>query len=107
MKTLGNLVLLLAVVPFLASCSSFGGGSGPSTSVSVRCNGPDFNARRADGSPQLSEAQVTADYEMQLRAAGIKGHNTRFWNGCIQTFVKVDGKDVMKFYDPETLREVR
>jgi len=53
-----------------------------------------------------TEDQAAAQFEQALNADGIGAHQTRFWNGCIQTWVKVDGQDVMKFYDPDTLREV-
>src|SRR5258708_5153278 len=95
MKTI---VLLSALVLFALP-------AGPAFAV-PRCDGPDLNATNAQGRPMVDEAALAADYEMQLRSAGIHGHNTRFWNGCLQTFVKIDGHDMMKFYDPNTLQEV-
>jgi hypothetical protein len=106
MKIAHTLAALAAFAPVLAGCASTGV-SGPSTAtVQIRCNGPDFSAVRANGRPQLDEGGMAANYEMQLRATGVKGHQTRWWNGCLQTFVRIDGKEVMKFYDPNTLREV-
>lgn len=63
------------------------------------------------GNPDYGFGNVTEDeaaqrFEQELHGDGIDAHQTRFWNGCIQTFVTVDGKDVMKFYDPDTLREL-
>ncbi len=72
------------------------------------CDGPRFDddERLRFGRPVLSEQEAAANAEMQLRARGIDAHLSRFWNGCIQTFVKEGGRDVMKFYDYDTLREV-
>jgi hypothetical protein len=102
-----------ALAPLLlAGCASFGGPSTDATAattkpVIIRCtDGPDLNAVKPNGRPEVDEAAVTQDYERQLISAGIPAHQTRFWNGCLETFVKVDGKDVMKFYDPGTLKEV-
>jgi hypothetical protein len=55
--------------------------------------------------PQL-ESDAAAQFEQMLNGEGIPAHQTRFWNGCLQTWVKIDGQDVMKFFDPDTLREV-
>jgi hypothetical protein len=44
---------------------------------------------------------------MQLRQQGIDANMTRFWNGCIQTFVRdADGKERMRFFDPDSYREI-
>jgi hypothetical protein len=71
------------------------------------CSGPDgptFVNNKGEQMIDMNAAAQTA--EDQLRAAGVDAHQTRFWNGCIQTFVNIDGHDVMKFYDPHSLREL-
>ncbi len=55
---------------------------------------------------KMSEADRAAFYEQRLRARGIDASDTRFWNECIQTFVREDGHTTMRFYDPYTLDEV-
>jgi hypothetical protein len=55
---------------------------------------------------RLSEADRAAFYEQQLRARGIDASDTRFWQGCIQTWVTENGHFTMRFYDPYTLEEV-
>jgi len=45
-------------------------------------------------------------YEQRLRQRGINAMQTRFWNGCIQTFVVENGKRSMRFYDPWSLEEI-
>jgi hypothetical protein len=103
-----KLVCLAAFVLFLlAGCASTGGTATTSATRNISCtDGPDLNATKANGRPVNDEIELTADYERQLISAGIAAHQTRFWNGCLQTFVRVDGKEVMKFYDPGTLKEV-
>jgi hypothetical protein len=54
----------------------------------------------------LSEADRAKFYEMELNARGIEAANTRFWNGCVQTFVTENGHFTMRFYDPWTLEEI-
>lgn len=54
----------------------------------------------------LGESDRARFYELRLRAMGINASNTRFWNECIQTFVREDGKETMRFYDPWTLEEI-
>jgi len=80
---------------------------------------PAFAVPYCDVSPNMNDG-ASADYgfgpigeeqsaelaEQQLRGDGIDAHQTRFWNGCIQTFVTVDGHDEMQFYDPNTLRRI-
>ena len=70
------------------------------------CDGPDFGKLRADGTRLYDEAGEAAQAELQLRSHGINAHLTRFWNGCIQTFVTEGGHDTMRFYDPDTYREI-
>jgi hypothetical protein len=55
---------------------------------------------------KLSEADRAAFYEQRLRARGIDASDTRFWQGCIQTWVTENGHFTMRFYDPYTLEEV-
>jgi hypothetical protein len=54
----------------------------------------------------LGETDRAMFYEMRLRAMGINASNTRFWSECIQTFVRENGKETMRFYDPWTLEEI-
>ncbi len=58
------------------------------------------------GFGNITEDESAQRFEQELHAAGVDAHQTRFWNGCIQTFVTIDGKDVMKFYNPENLQEM-
>ena len=55
---------------------------------------------------KLGEADRAAFYEQQLRARGYDARDTRFWQGCIQTFVTVNGHFTMRFFDPYTLEEI-
>ena len=55
---------------------------------------------------KFSETDRARFYEMRLRSMGIDAAQTRFWNGCVQTFVTENGKFSMRFYDPWTLEEV-
>ena len=72
------------------------------------CDGPPFDHVNADGTPQYDEMEMAQQAERELRAKGIDANMTRFWNGCIQTFVDDGtGHQEMKFYDPDSLREVR
>lgn len=54
----------------------------------------------------MTENEAAQRFEYLLRGDGVDAHNTRFWNGCIQTFVKVDGRDEMRFYNPDNLAEI-
>lgn len=54
----------------------------------------------------LGETDRAMFYEQRLRAMGIQASNTRFWNECIQTFVRENGRETMRFYDPWTLEEI-
>ena len=55
---------------------------------------------------KLGETDRARFYEFRLNALGIKASNTRFWNECIQTFVRENGRETMRFYDPWTLEEI-
>ena len=55
---------------------------------------------------KLTEDEAADLYEQQLNARGIKAQQTRFWSGCIQTFVRENGHISMRFYDPATLEEI-
>lgn len=80
----------------------------PSLAAAVKCDGPDFSRVDKNGRRVNDEEGMARDAEIVLRMHGATGaHMTRFWNGCLQTFVKgPDGKDVMKFYDPYSYTEV-
>jgi hypothetical protein len=103
-----KLTYLVALAPLLLSgCASTGTVSSAAVSMVPRCNGPNFSEVDAKGRPRFDEAGMARDAELELRANGVRGaHNTRWWNGCLQTFVPIDGHDVMKFYDPDSFREV-
>lgn len=70
------------------------------------CDGPDFERLHKDGTPIYSEIDMAAMAEQELRARGIDASDTRWWNGCLQTFVRENGRTVMKFYDPDSYREI-
>ena len=71
------------------------------------CDPPQLdNARDANGKRFITQDDVVATLESRLRGAGIDAHDSRLWNGCLQTFVRVGGRDVMKFYDPDSLAEL-
>ena len=71
------------------------------------CDGPPFDRVDANGRPEYDEIEMAQQAERELRARGIDANQTRFWNGCIQTFVDDgSGHQEMKFYDPDSLREV-
>ena len=53
--------------------------------------------------PDCGRAVSRSSFEQKLNGDGIRGHQTRFWNGCIQTWVNVGGRDDMQFYDRDTL----
>ena len=55
---------------------------------------------------KFSETERAQFYEQRLRMMGIDARQTTFWNGCIQTDVRENGKLTMRFYDPWTLEEI-
>jgi hypothetical protein len=75
---------------------------------------PDCNSPRGGGGHivlefqigKLSEIERAQFYERRLRMRGIDARQTTFWNGCIQTDVRENGKLTMRFYDPRTLEEI-
>jgi len=71
------------------------------------CDSPRFDLKDSQGNNIWSEEELAAEAEQRLRSHGIDANQTRFWNGCIQTFVDDGaGHQVMKFYDYDTLAEV-
>ena len=54
----------------------------------------------------FSESELAQFYEQRLRMMGIDARQTTFWNGCVQTDVRENGKLTMRFYDPWTLEEI-
>ena len=71
------------------------------------CDGPAFDRVHKDGTPIYSEIDEAALAEQELRSRGIDANDTRWWNGCLQTFVDTGGGHrVMKFYDPNSYREI-
>jgi hypothetical protein len=72
------------------------------------CDGPRFDEdhRKNFGAPVLNEQEAAANAELRLRQQGVDARLSRFWNGCIQTFVNEGGHDVMKFYDYYSLQEI-
>lgn len=67
---------------------------------------PDQNGLVDYGFGPQTESDAAAQLERELNAEGVGAHQTRFWQGCVQTWVNINGHDVMKFYDPATLQEV-
>ena len=67
-----TLTAFAALAPLLAGCASPEVAGPSTTTATIRCNGPDLNAVKANGRPQLDEEAVTANYEQQLRATGVK-----------------------------------
>ena len=71
------------------------------------CDPPHIsNARDAGGNRITTQDDVIAMLENRLRSEGIDVHNALLWNGCLQTFETVGGRDVMKFFDPDSLAEL-
>jgi len=70
------------------------------------CGGPPIDHFDRHGQPQYDEEGSAYLAEMELRAHGIDANMTRWWNGCLQTFVHENGREVMKFYDPDTYEEI-
>jgi hypothetical protein len=70
------------------------------------CSPPVYGIKDRNGHVIITQDEVIARMEQRLRANGIDAHNGRLWNGCLQTFVNEGGRDVMRFYDPDTLAEV-
>lgn len=94
-----KLVLLSALALFASPA--------PAVLAVPMCDGPPFDHFNADGTPAYDEIGAAENAERRLRARGIDANLTRFWNGCIQTFVDDgSGHQEMKFYDYDTLREV-
>ena len=55
---------------------------------------------------KMGETERATFYENKLRMRGIDARQTTFWNGCIQTNVRENGRISMRFYDPWSLEEV-
>ena len=96
MKTIALATLLLAMNAASAFAVPF--------CYAPKGNGPFITFHVEIG--KLSEADRAKFYEMELNARGIDADNTRFWNGCVQTFVTENGHFTMRFYDPWTLEEI-
>jgi hypothetical protein len=53
------------------------------------------------------EAQDRMDTR-RLREIGVPARSVERWNGCMRAFVETaDGRHVMEFYDPATLRRLQ
>ena len=103
-----KLVYVAALASLLLTGCASTGDMAPSLKATLKCDGPDFNEVNAQGKPVHDEETMARDAETILRMRGVApgAHQTRWWNGCLQTFVSVDGHEVMKFYDPNTYKEV-
>lgn len=102
-----KLIHTAVVAALLLSGCATGGQMGSMMTATLKCDGPDFNLRDSRGKPVYDEEGMARDGEIEIRMHGATGaHQTRFWNGCLQTWVRIDGKDVMKFYNPNTYEEV-
>ncbi|MEP7240998.1 MAG: hypothetical protein ABI697_08950 [Devosia sp.] len=97
------LLMVLAIIPFAVPLPA------AATRIVPRCDLPMKDAKgRFDWGfgPNVGESKAADRYEQMLISSGVDAHLTRFFSGCLQTWVEVDGKDKMKFYDPETLEEI-
>lgn len=70
------------------------------------CDSGNMDVLNSNGVLTFNAIDEAQKAEQMLRSHGIDAHMTRFWNGCIQTFVKENGHDVMKFYNPDTYAEI-
>lgn len=93
---------------FLAAILILAGGLLSTVALAVpMCDGPRFDKLDANGRPVYDEEFLARQAELHLRQMGIDANETRFWNGCIQTFVRDEtGHETMRFFDPDTYREV-
>ena len=55
---------------------------------------------------KMGESERAAFYEKKLQMRGIDAMQTTFWNGCIQTNVRENGRISMRFFDPWSLEEI-
>ena len=55
---------------------------------------------------KMGESERAAFYEKKLQMRGIDARQTTFWNGCIQTNVRENGRISMRFFDPWSLEEI-
>lgn len=93
-------LLVLSALLFLAS---------PVTSALAvpMCDGPRFDQFDSKGLPINDEEFLARQAELHLQQMGIDANETRFWNGCIQTFVRDEsGHQTMRFFDPDSYREI-
>jgi hypothetical protein len=94
-----NILVLAAIVLFASPVSE-------ALAVPM-CDGPRFDQVDSHGRLIFDEEFLAAQAELHLRQMGIDANETRFWNGCIQTFVRDEtGHQTMRFYDPDSYREV-
>jgi hypothetical protein len=71
------------------------------------CDNSELSMLDMNGKPVYSEMELAAQAEQRLRQQGIDANQTRFWNGCIQTFVRDEtGHETMRFYDPDSYAEI-
>lgn len=94
MRLMMSLVLAMTALPALAAPMCYAPrGGGPTIQFSIEIG-------------KLSETDRAAFYQQLLRARGVEASDTRFWQGCIQTFVTENGHFTMRFFDPYTLEEI-
>ena len=93
-------LLVLTIALFLASPVT--------TALAVpRCDGPPFDELDRNGRPIFDEQTLAQEGEMRLRQMGIDANDTRFWNGCLQTFVRdANGHETIRYFDPDSYREI-
>lgn len=54
-----------------------------------------------------TELQSRMDTQ-RLREIGVQAKSVERWNGCMRAFVETaDGRNIMEFYDPATLRKLQ
>lgn len=84
-------------------------GAAPAFAVPV-CSGGDGAVRLSFGfsiGGPFSESETNEMELNLLRSRGIKATRTERWGGCIRAWaVQPNGREVMEFYDPDTLRRV-
>ena len=60
------------------------------------------------GVPKTDEALQNQMDTRRLREAGVPARSVERWNGCMRAFVETpDGRQIMEFYDPVSLRKLQ
>lgn len=94
-----NKLIVIGAIALLAFSTS-------AASAVPMCDPPIYGMKDSKGRVIISQDDAIASLEQRLRGEGIDAHDSRLWNGCLQTFVNEGGRDVMRFFDPDTLAEI-